>query len=218
MDYDAVVFDNDGVLVGRTRYDRLHEAAWNAFEEIGVTDPDPEHVEAMVVGVTPEAVDEVCTTYDLDSAEFWATRDRTAAAIQREEVLEGRKRLYDDVGTLEDLEVPLGIVSSNQQETVDFVLEHFGVEDLFDAAYGREPTVESLRRKKPEPHYIERALADLEAETALFVGDNESDVRAAHNAGVDSAFVRRPHRVDHELSVDPTYDIGSLADLHGICR
>jgi HAD superfamily hydrolase (TIGR01549 family) len=218
MDYDAVVFDNDGVLVGRTRYDRLHEAAWDAFEAVGVEDPDPEHVESMVVGVTPEAVREVCATYDLVSDEFWAARDRTAAAIQREEVREGRKRLYDDVSTLGDLEQSLGIVSSNQQATVDFVLEHFGVADLFEAAYGREPTVESLRRKKPEPHYIERALAALEAETALFVGDNESDVRAAENAGVDSAFVRRPHRVDHDLSVDPTYDIDSLTDLHSICR
>lgn len=218
MDYDAVVFDNDGVLVGRTRYDRLHEAAWDAFEAVGVEDPDPEHVESMVVGVTPEAVREVCATYDLVSDEFWAARDRTAAAIQREEVREGRKRLYDDVSTLGDLEQSFGIVSSNQQATVDFVLEHFGVADLFEAAYGREPTVESLRRKKPEPHYIERALAALEAETALFVGDNESDVRAAENAGVDSAFVRRPHRVDHDLSVDPTYDIDSLTDLHSICR
>jgi HAD superfamily hydrolase (TIGR01549 family) len=218
MDYDAVVFDNDGVLVGRTRYDRLHKAAWDAFEAVGVEDPDPEHVESMVVGVTPEAVREVCATYDLVSDEFWAARDRTAAAIQREEVREGRKRLYDDVSTLGDLEQSLGIVSSNQQATVDFVLEHFGVADLFEAAYGREPTVESLRRKKPEPHYIERALAALEAETALFVGDNESDVRAAENAGVDSAFVRRPHRVDHDLSVDPTYDIDSLTDLHSICR
>ncbi|QLD89232.1 HAD family hydrolase [Natronomonas salina] len=218
MNYDAVVFDNDGVLVGRTHYERLHEAAWDAFEEVGVPDPDPEHVESMVVGVSPDDVRKVCTTYDLDAAEFWATRDRVAADVQREEIREGRKRLYDDISTIADLDQPLGIVSSNQQATVDFALEHFGVADLFDAAYGREPTVESLRLKKPEPHYIERALADLDAETALFVGDNESDVRAAEAAGVDSAFLRRPHRIDHELSVDPTYDLDSLHDLHGVCR
>jgi len=218
MDYDAVVFDNDGVLVGRTHYDRLHEAAWDAFEALGVTDPDPDHVESMVLGVSPDDVRDVCATYDLDVAEFWATRDRTASDVQREEVKAGRKRLYDDVHALADLETPLGIVSSNQQATVDFVLEHYGVSEFFETAYGREPTVESLRRKKPSPHYLERALEDLEAETALFVGDNESDLRAADNAGVDSAFLRRPHRVDHGLSVAPTYDIGSLHDLLGICR
>jgi len=111
----------------------------------------------------------------------------------------------------------MGVVSSNQQATVDFVLEHFGVDDLFGAAYGREPTVESLRRRKPNSHYIDQALADLDADSALFVGDNESDVRAAENAGIDSAFIRRPHRRDWELNVWPTWEIDGLDDLHDIC-
>lgn len=218
MNYDAVVFDNDGVLVGRTRYDRLHEAAWDAFDRVGVSDPHPDHVESVVVGVTPEEVHDICATYDLDPAEFWTARDGAAADIQREEIRAGRKTLYDDFETVRALDQPLGIVSSNQQETVDFILDHFGVSDLFDTAYGREPTVTSLDRKKPAPHYLERALADLDAETALFVGDNETDVEAAHNAGVDSAFIRRPHRVDHELTVDPTHEVDNLHDLHQVCR
>ena len=216
--YDAIVFDNDGVLVGRTHYDVLHEAAWDAFEALSVADPDPEHVESMVVGVSPGQVEEVCDTYDLTPREFWAMRDRTAFEAQRREVHAGNKRLYDDIDVLRDLSAPLGIVSSNQHETVEFLLDHFGVADLFDTAYGREPTVESLRRKKPNSHYIDRALADLEAETALFVGDNESDIEAADNAGIDSAFIRRPHREDWTLSVTPTYDIDGLADLQAICN
>ena len=54
-------------------------------------------------------------------------------------------------------------------------------------------TVESLERKKPNTHYVERALSDLDADAALYVGDSESDVVAADRAGLDSAFVRRPH-------------------------
>ncbi|WP_435124371.1 HAD family hydrolase [Halobaculum sp. D14] len=218
MVYDAVIFDNDGVLVGRTSYDVLHEAAWDTFESLSVEDPDPDHVESMVVGVTPEQVEQVCATYDLTPREFWAARDRTAFEAQRREIHAGRKRLYDDIDTLRELSAPLGVVSSNQQETVDYVLDHYGVDDLFGTAYGREPTVESLRRKKPNSHYIDRALADLDAETALFVGDNESDVEAAHNAGVDSAFIRRPHRRNYDLSVSPTYDIDDLTDLPAICH
>jgi len=218
MVYDAIVFDNDGVLVGRTSYDVLHEAAWDAFEALSVADPEPEHVESMVVGVSPATVEDVCSTYDLTPREFWAMRDRTAFEAQRREVHEGNKRLYDDVEVLRELSAPLGIVSSNQHETVEFLLDHFGVADLFDTAYGREPTVESLRLKKPNSHYIDRALADLGAETALFVGDNESDIEAANNAGIDSAFIRRPHRTDWDLSVTPTYDIDGLADLHAICN
>ena len=218
MVYDAVVFDNDGVLVGRTSYGVLHEAAWDAFDALSVVDPDPDHVRSMVVGVSPEEVESVCATYDLSPSEFWATRDRTAFEAQRREVRAGRKSLYGDFEVLHDIDSPLGIVSSNQQETVDFMLDHFGVADLFGTAYGRAPTVESLTHRKPNSHYLERALADLDAETALFVGDNETDVEAAHNAGVDSAFIRRPHRRDHDLTVTPTHEVWDLHDVAALCR
>jgi HAD superfamily hydrolase (TIGR01549 family) len=123
-----------------------------------------------------------------------------------------------DIHTLANLDVARGIVSSNQQETVDFLLDHFEVSGLFDTAYGREDTIESLDLRKPNSHYIDRALSDLDADSALFVGDNESDVKAAHNAGIDSAFIRRPHRTDWDLDVWPTWEIDGLDDLHDICR
>jgi HAD superfamily hydrolase (TIGR01549 family) len=123
-----------------------------------------------------------------------------------------------DIHTLANLDVARGIVSSNQQETVDFLLDHFEVSGLFDTAYGREDTIESLDLRKPNSHYIDRALSDLDADSALFVGDNESDVKAAHNAGIDSAFIRRPHRTDWDLDVWPTWEIDALDDLHDICR
>jgi len=217
MTYDAVVFDNDGVLVGRTRYDVLEEATRETFATFDVTDPDADHVEDMTIGATPTSVEEVCATYEIDSREFWRTRDRTLSRAQQEEARAGRKTPYDDLDELTALEVPMGVVSSNQQATVDFVLEHFDVDHLFEAAYGRTPTIRSLVRRKPDSYYIEQALADLDTDNALFVGDNESDVRAADNAGIDSAFIRRPHRRDWNLDVWPTWEIQGLADLHDIC-
>jgi HAD superfamily hydrolase (TIGR01549 family) len=216
MTYDTVVFDNDGVLVGRTRYDVLEAATEDSFAKFDVTDPDPDDIEEMTIGATPKTVGDVCSRYGLSPHEFWPTRDQTVAEAQYREVREGRKTLYDDLDTLHDLDVSMGIVSSNQQATVDFVLDHFEVDDLFGAAYGREPTVKSLEHRKPNSHYIDRALADLDADSALFVGDNESDVRAAENAGIDSAFIRRPHRRDWELNVWPTWEIEGLDDLHDI--
>jgi HAD superfamily hydrolase (TIGR01549 family) len=217
MTYDTVVFDNDGVLVGRTSFDVLREATLEAFEEFGVTDPDPDHVEDMTIGATPSSVTAVCKEYDLDPATFWPARDSTLSRAQQVEARAGRKAPYDDVDALADLDARLGIVSSNQQETVDFILDHFEVGTHIETAYGRAPTIESIDLRKPHPHYVERALADLDADTALFVGDNESDVRAAERAGIDSAFIRRPHREDWDLNCWPTWDIDSLSDLHRIC-
>ncbi|WP_136718290.1 HAD family hydrolase [Halorientalis salina] len=217
MTYDTVVFDNDGVLVGRTRFDVLREATEETFAQFGVTDPNPDHVEDMTIGATPSGVATVSDIYDFEPDRFWRTRDRTLSVAQQEEARAGRKTPYEDLASLADLDIPKGIVSSNQQETVDFLLDHFELSGLFDTAYGREATIESLTLRKPNPHYLERALADLDAESALYVGDNESDIKAAENAGIDSAFIRRPHRSDWDLNVWPTWDIDSLDDLHEIC-
>ncbi|ELZ57222.1 MULTISPECIES: HAD family hydrolase [Halorubrum] len=215
--YDAVVLDNDGVLVGRTPFDTLREAAWDAFVSLGVEDPDLAHVDDVAVGVDPATLTDICERYGVDPTEFWRVRDETAAAAQIDAARKGRKTPYDDVDALRALDASLGVVSSNQQATVDALLDHFGLRGHFEVAYGREPSVASLSRKKPSPYYIERALEDLGAETALFVGDNESDVRAADNAGIDSAFLRRPHRRSTELACHPTYEIDDLHDLVSIC-
>jgi HAD superfamily hydrolase (TIGR01549 family) len=220
MTYDTVVFDNDGVLVGRTSFDVLDDATAETFAQFGVQDPDPDHLEDMTIGATPDGVLTVGDEYGFNPHEFWRTRDSTISRAQQVEAKEGRKTPYDDVDVLadlDDLDVSMGIVSSNQQETVDFLLDHFELGDHFETAYGREATIQSLDRSKPNPHYLERALSDLDADSALYVGDNESDIRAAHNAGIDSAFIRRPHREDWYLNVWPTWDIDDLADLRDIC-
>mgnify|MGYP000079584714 CR=1 FL=1 len=216
MTYDTVVFDNDGVLVGRTSFDVLEDATRETFERFGVDDPDPDHLEDMTIGATPKTVDAVCETYDFSPLRFWQARDRIVSEAQQDEARAGRKTPYDDIDTLSDLDVSMGIVSSNQQATVDFLLDHFDLNHMFGTAYGREATIGSLTLRKPDPHYIDLALSDLDADSALFVGDNESDIRAAENAGIDSAFIRRPHRTDWELNVWPTWDIDSLDDLHDI--
>ena len=216
--YDAVVLDHDGVLVGRTPFDTLREAAWRAFERQDVTDPDLAHVDDVAVGVDPATLNDICAEYGLDPAEFWRVRDETATAAQAEAARAGRKTPYDDVDALRQVDTPLGVVSSNQQATLDDLLAHFGLAERFDVVYGREPSIAGLSRKKPSPYYLERALEDLDATTALFVGDNESDIEAADNAGIDSAFIRRPHRQSFDLSVEPTYEIDDLHDLVCLCR
>ena len=101
-------------------------------------------------------------------------------------------------------------MSNNHHSTVAFLLEHFGWTGTFDTYSGREMSVESLQRKKPTTHYLERALGDLGTDSALSVGDSGSDVLAAHRAGLDSAFVRRQHARDVELPVEPTHEVETL--------
>ena len=214
--YDAVLFDNDGVLVEPPAHETAVEATREAFEAVGVRDPDQAHVDDIVRGTTVERLREMCAVYDVDVEAFWRARERLDERSQFEKFESGSRALYDDVRSVTNLDRPRGVVSNNHHSTVAFVLDFFGLRHAFDTYHGREKSVESLDLKKPNTHYLDRALAELGAESALYVGDSESDVRAAHRAGLDSAFVRRPHCRDTTLSVAPTHEIDSLRELAAV--
>ena len=217
MRYDAVLFDHDGVLVTLTDQELHLRGARRAFAAVGVEEPDPADVEALSIGVTAPLLEEVCGRYGVEPGAFWAARDEHTAALQREAMRAGEKRPYDDTGALAGLGLPLGVVSSNQLATVEYAVERFDL-PAFRTVQAREPTVESLRRKKPEPFYLERALSALGAEGALFVGDSESDVVAARRAGIESAFLRREHVADATLSATPDHELASLSELRALVR
>lgn len=212
-EYEAIVFDNDGVLIERTDRERLVEAFHNSFEAFDITADDEFVRRCVQEGRVPAK--EVRDRYGLDPEEWWKCREARTAAIQRTEIKAGRKALYSDVDALRDLTHTFGLVSNNQHETIEFILEHHGLTDQFETYYGRDPTVEGANRKKPNPHYIERALNDLGTSTALYVGDSETDIIAAERAGIDSAFLRRDHRIDLSLSAEPTYEFPGLRSLVG---
>lgn len=214
--YDAIIFDKDGVLVdhsGRALFDRV---ARDAFADLGVSDPSREAI-ATISRVPTEAVNsdfkEIESEYGVDPAQLLLRRDERAVQHQRAAAETGAKEPYDDVLALESVDVPLGVVSNNQQGTVEAVLSIHGLADYFDTAYGRAHGLEGLRNRKPSPHYLEQAIDDLDAQDPLYVGDSGTDLIAAERAGVDSAFLRREHREGYELPTEPRYDVEGLAEL-----
>jgi HAD superfamily hydrolase (TIGR01549 family) len=209
-DYEAIIFDNDGVLVEPTDRTVLVDAVLDSFETFGV-DADRELAAHTVAeNVVPTAT---VRSHGVDPTAFWHHRELTTSLAQQAHVREGGKSVYPDIDALDELSVPLGLVSNNQHATVEFLLAYHGLDERFDVAIGRRPTLEGAASQKPEPHYIVRALDRLGVSGALYVGDSETDVVAAHRAGIDSAFLRRSHVADVELSVDPTFEITDLHEL-----
>jgi HAD superfamily hydrolase (TIGR01549 family) len=213
--YDAIVFDNDGTLTEPTDREVLRGAIREAFEAAGVSDPPGEHVEALH-GTTAAEVRRVCADHGIDPEPFWQRREAEAIRRQTAAIRRGEKPLYPDVDPILAVDAGVGIVSNNQHDTVAFVVEHFDLAPPVETYYGRGPSVTGVERKKPEPHYLRRALADLGTGNALYVGDSEKDVVAARRAGVDSAFVRRPHRSDLVLDAEPTYEAADLRELRDV--
>lgn len=216
--YDAVLFDNDGVLVEPPRKATQREATVAAFSKCGVSEVARHHVDAIVEDVSVETIKEICALVGIDSGTFWDEWERQDERSQIEKFTAGVRMCYDDVAAIEDLTQPCGIVSNNHHSTIEFILEYFELGELFETFYGREKLLTSLDRQKPNTHYIERALMDLSTRSAVYVGDSECDILAAERAGIDSVFVHRPHCEDLDLLVAPTYQISTLYDLVELCE
>ncbi|MFB6118632.1 HAD family hydrolase [Halosegnis sp.] len=211
--YDGVLFDHDGVLVELCSESVLHAATRQAFRDVGVTAPSQEDIAALAIRVSPEQLTAVADRYDVNADRLWERREAHIERRLRAETRAGRKAPHEDVDALAALSLPLGVVSNNQTRIVEFVLNYHGLADRFGTIHAREPTRQSLHRKKPAPWHVEQAVAALDCTDPLYVGDSESDVRAGQRAGIDVAFLRRDHNNDRRLDVSPTYDIESLRRL-----
>jgi len=80
----------------------------------------------------------------------------------------------------------------------------------------REKSVAAAQRRKPNPEYLTDALNSIGVSSGLYVGDSNVDILAADRAGMDVAFIRRPHRTEYDLVAEPTYEINSLEELASI--
>jgi phosphoglycolate phosphatase-like HAD superfamily hydrolase len=208
--YDAVIFDNDGVIVEPTDRAVLVDAVVEALDAF---DLDVGRAFAEQTVANDAVPTETVRAHGVDPEPFWHHRELSASLAQQAHVRDGGKPVYDDVVALGDLRVPLALVSNNQHATVEFLLAYHDIGDLFVSARGRSPTLAGAAKRKPEPHLIEAALSELGTTDALYVGDSEIDVVAAQRAGIDSAFLRREH-VDHvELSVEPTFEVTGIEQL-----
>ncbi|WP_255191572.1 HAD family hydrolase [Natronobeatus ordinarius] len=208
-----LLFDMDGVLLeGRgtdpSVYDRAADAA---LEELGVDAP----VDARRLLRTYEYADVEtgCTMLELDPKEFWRLKEAHASQITHARLLSGERRTYDDLEVVRTLgaDVTLALVTNNRHATAEFVALHF--ELPFDAVRGRDPTPEGFRRRKPRPDYLLETMDALGVADGIYVGDRETDVIAARKAGLEPAYLRRPHNHDAPLPDGAAYELESLAAL-----
>ncbi|OYR78821.1 3-phosphoglycerate kinase, partial [Halorubrum sp. E3] len=127
--------------------------------------------------------------------------------------------LHDDAARLldrvDDAGGPAGLVTHCQQFLADPVLDRLDLGDRFDAVI----CCTDETGWKPDPDPIELAMADLgvdpRADRGYYVGDGESDVGAAGNAGLDAVHVERVGHEDRGRCVLGDRRVSRLDELLG---
>lgn len=212
---DVVLFDMDGVILeGHGTDSIVHSRALDdVLRERGMEIGDDLRPALETYEYTDDFV-AACEAIGVDPVEFYTARERRSAKRSVERLAAGARELCPDATALDRLadHATIGLVSNNYDPTVEFVVDHFRL-DAFGFARGRDLGPDGFRRRKPEPYYLNEALGALDVTGGYYVGDRESDVLAAENAGLDAVFIRRDHNADVTLDVEPTLEIRSLDEL-----
>ncbi|ELY96438.1 HAD family hydrolase [Natrialba taiwanensis] len=215
MSYDAVLFDCDGVIVEMPDKAVMTEAMRRVQRRFELSDP-PEHIVTDFLRGNLSSITERCRSAGVERDTFCAEAAREGVRAQLTELQSGLRSVYDDVAAIQKLNYPMGIVSDNHPRVLSFLLRRFNLTSYFGTVRGCRFTPSGLEHQKPNPHNVQAAMETLGAETALYVGDRQIDVKAADNADIDSVLLRRECLAESEVDVAPTYEVSSLWQLHNV--
>jgi hypothetical protein len=94
--YDAVVVDTEGVLTRSTPPSVARYVAVDAFATVGVDDPEPSDLDALV-DPDVETVVAVADRYGVDPETFWRRRDERAVLAREASIRSGWGDSHEDV-------------------------------------------------------------------------------------------------------------------------
>jgi HAD superfamily hydrolase (TIGR01509 family) len=209
-EYDAYLFDWDGTL-GQTL------ALWlqivrRTLDKYGIEATDKQIVRQVFgnaragitgLGVPEKDLEHVFKEWDGTAQDAMLTVELYPQAKAVLEQLHARGK-------------KLALITATIRPTVEKALAAHGMKGLFDVTV----TGDEVTAHKPDPESLLTALGRLQVPKgrAVMLGDSEKDVRAAHNAGIDSVLFFPPqHKLFHtleELQADkPTYMIRSWQEF-----
>ncbi len=209
----TVLFDMDGVLLEEPRTDPqvYADAADAALAELEA-EPTPAQRRDFR-NHEYERIRTHCEDLGIDPARFWKRTETYASSGTHDRLRSGERGIYEDVDAIRELSdrTTTGLVTNNRHETAQFVAEFVGID--FDIVRGRDPTLEGYERRKPDPYYLEDALAELGVSDGLYVGDSPKDIVAGQAAGLETAFLRRSHNRERECPPNATDELESLTEV-----
>ena len=182
--YDFWLFDLDGTLVDvewdyvRTAFDRVGDRLDRPFRDA--------EAERLWHGLSGSRNAQL-RRWGIEPTAFWEAFHAVECPTERA----ASTYLHEDAAFVADVDVPTGIVTHCRPFLTEPVLEHLDVADWFDVVV----CCSDETGWKPDARPVERALDALDVtpgtDRGVLAGDNDTDVGAAWNAGLEAILVDR---------------------------
>lgn len=118
--------------------------------------------------------------------------------------------MKETLKTLYDKGYTLGLVSSKRREGCFKVLEMLDILQYFKVIVG----FDDVKNGKPAPDSFYKAMEmvkENDPKRVIYVGDNETDIQACRNAGIECIIVRYTNRYNPNWT--PDYTVGELKEV-----
>jgi len=204
----AVFFDWDGTLVDSIP---LLFAAHNyTREKMGHTPWTKEEYRGAIVSSTREIYPKIFG-YRAQEAQDILYAYIHENHLQQMRVLEGAKDLIE---FLANKKIPMGIVSNKRHDVLRREVEYLEWQPYFGVYNGAGVAAKDKPSGVPLLYAIDQFPHPLKIENVLYVGDTESDLGCAQDAGCPVAYVRQ-ELYDPKLvaAYNPVYVVNDLNEL-----
>jgi phosphoglycolate phosphatase len=126
-------------------------------------------------------------------------------------VMEGAAEMLEE---LAGQEVVMGIVSNKTHEFLTIEVKHLGWDKYFGVIHGSGQAEKDKPSGAPLLHALSHHPARPRIEDTLYVGDMESDLSCAKEAGCPIVFIRGTARTDELIArYKPAYVVDNLTQL-----
>lgn len=186
-----IVFDLDGTLIDSAP--DICAIANSLLRDLGREPLSLELTRTFIGEGAAVLVERMMAARDIDDAGD-THAELLALFISRYETMPSESPFYTGVdGALKALLAAghrLGLCTNKPEGPTRAVLAQTGLDRSFSAMIAGD----MLDTRKPEPHMLLQVLADMGPDTALYVGDSETDAETARRAGVPFALFSGGYR------------------------
>lgn len=176
----CVLFDFDGVCADTERYGLQLDR--EVYEQYGIEPTDAEM--RTLVGTTGlESIPALFRRYGMDvSAQEFFSRRRDNLCIYRDLPLEVQPGLMDVLRDLRRRNVPTGLVSTTNAQSILFALDRLGLMSCFDIVV----TGDMVKNHKPapDPYLDAQSRLGVAFGTGIAVEDSPTGIHSAKAAGL----------------------------------
>lgn len=211
--YDGVIFDQDGILLdsGINKFYWMDEIRAEEAQKKGF-DFSVEDAKTLVKASSPEPVEKLLEKTGMN----WEHVKQLELAVENqkiEKIEHGEITLFPGVkNVLESLDKRKAVVTNAPLLSTRLTLRYFGISNEFNIV--NAPHTEDMRtffnRKKPKPVMIRETIQKMSLENPVMIGDTESDIKAAKNAGIDSIHI---NSYGFDSRTEPTYEADSIQEV-----